>query len=159
MLRELLLSGIIICVLIIVKIILNILVNYSAQKKKSTPNSVKLVKKIISVGLALFGIMLLIILWGFNLQNLWVFLTTFITLIAVGFVAVWSMLSNILAGVIIFFTRAVKTGDTVTIIPEKVTGTVIRVGVIFIVLKTPKKGNIKIPNNLIFQRIIITKKA
>ncbi len=154
MLREVIISGVIVAICIVIKFLINSMIHRTAKKGKTKEHAVKLVKRIVNISLIILGIFSLTFVWGLNFQNIWVFLTSLLALIAVGFIAVWSMLSNILAGVIIFFTRALKAGDTVRITPEKVVGKVIRVGVVFVVLKDPKGGYIKIPNNMIFQRII-----
>lgn len=100
-----------------------------------------------------FGLGLLVI-WGINIANMWVVITSMIGIVAIGFVAVWSILSNIVAGLILLTSKHVRIGDEITIDPEKAKGTVKDVGTMFTVLEKKNGDSIMVPNNLIFQRMV-----
>jgi small-conductance mechanosensitive channel len=112
------------------------------------------VRKIFRLLILIIVLFSLAIVWGVDFKNLWLTIASVFALVAIGFVAVWSMLSNILASLIIFFSRPFKIGDDIKIIPEGIEGNVISIGSIFTTLEFKGK-KISIPNNLIMQRIVL----
>lgn len=60
----------------------------------------------------------LIIIWGVDPRNLLVALSSIFAIIGVALFAQWSMLSNVTAGIIIFFTAPFRIGDYIRIIDK-----------------------------------------
>ncbi len=82
-----------------------------------------------------------VLIWGVNLQNAWVSIAGFLGLVAIGFFAVWSILSNLFAGILLLLTRPFQIDDTIEILPDGI--------------KEKVKGhNVHIPNNMVYQKII-----
>jgi small-conductance mechanosensitive channel len=144
---------IVLSVLILQRVLKNAIEKFGS-KKKVTPARVHAVHRAKSSLLYFAGIVLLILTWGFSIQNIWVTITGFIGLVAIGFFAVWSVLSNIFAGFILFFSRILQIGRKIEILPEGISGTVEEVNFFFIVLKDESQNEILIPNNMIFQKTI-----
>jgi small-conductance mechanosensitive channel len=113
-----------------------------------------LLHKISKTFLLLLFVFLLISIWGINIKNLWVFITGAIGVVAIGFFAVWSMLSNIVAGFLLIVSDTFSIGDEIEIIPDGISGKVVEIKSMFVVLKQPGGDIIHVPNNLLFQRII-----
>ncbi|MEQ9459679.1 MAG: mechanosensitive ion channel family protein [Phycisphaeraceae bacterium] len=88
------------------------------------------------------------------LQDAWTTLTAMIALVAIGFVAVWSVLSNLLCCFILLFTRPFMVGDTIELMGEPMKGRVIDFTLLYTVLQHEEGGVIRIPNNLFFQKAI-----
>jgi len=103
---------------------------------------------ILSVGI------ILIFIWGVDVQNFAIFIGGVITIIAVGFFAVWSLLSNVIAALILFVTHPFRIGDQIRILPDGISGEVLDVSLFFTILQG-KKGKIHIPNNIMLQRVIV----
>lgn len=104
------------------------------------------------------SIFILIGIWNLGFDTLWTTITGMIALVAIGFVAVWSLLSNVIAGFILYFVRSFEIGDIIKILPEEIEGELIAIDTMFIRIRD-KNGNIyHVPNNLIFQRVVITVK-
>ncbi|WP_420575285.1 mechanosensitive ion channel domain-containing protein [Ekhidna sp.] len=114
-------------------------------------------KRLLMVSLYTFTIILLIIIWGGDLNNLWISLGSILGVIAIGFFAIWSILSNIVAGIIIYTINPFKITDTVTLLEKEVTGKVKDIGLIYTKLED-KDGIITVPNNVFFQQIVKVKK-
>lgn len=91
------------------------------------------VHKVKSILLYFIGAVFVIYVWGIDLENVWVFLTGFLGLVAIGFFAVWSILSNIFAGI---------------------KGTVKDINLFFITLIDEEGNHLQIPSNLVFQKIV-----
>lgn len=96
---------------------------------------------------------LLIVLQQFGLlANAWAALTAVLALVAVGFVAVWSVMSNISCTVLILISRPFQVGDQVELPTDNLGGKVIDLNMLFTTLRTDDGALIQIPNNLFFQK-------
>ncbi|MFP4118579.1 MAG: mechanosensitive ion channel domain-containing protein [Candidatus Woesearchaeota archaeon] len=136
----------------IVRYLLNRLVDRRIPvMRKLQRQSVRQVFNILLWGLVVIAI---ISVWSLNLSNLWVFLTTVVGIVAIGFFAVWSILSNIIAGILLIMTQTIKVGDSIAIVPDDVKGKVSRITLMFTILEDEKGYIVHIPNNMLFQRFI-----
>ncbi len=110
-----------------------------------------------TVVLHLAALLSLIVVWGVSFENAWVSIAGFLGLIAIGFFAVWSILSNIFAGVMLFFYRPFKIDDEIEILPEGISGRVKDINGFFVILLDEDRRLVHIPNNMIYQRIVKTR--
>lgn len=99
------------------------------------------------------GILLLSAL-GFDIGGIWTILATVLGLVAIGFVAVWSVLSNTLCTVMILFFKPFAIGDEVEFAGEQVAGRVIDMNFMFTTLATKDGAVMQVPNNLFFQKVL-----
>ncbi|MEP0987468.1 mechanosensitive ion channel domain-containing protein [Ekhidna sp.] len=127
-----------------------------AYKFSYDPNRTAATKRIIMGALYTFMILLLVIIWGGDLNNLWVSIGSILGVIAIGFFAIWSILSNIVAGIIIYTINPFKITDTLVLVEKEVTGKVIDIGLIYTKLQD-KDGIFTVPNNVFFQQIVKVK--
>jgi small-conductance mechanosensitive channel len=97
--------------------------------------------------------MLVLEIWGVSVGGLWTVLVSAATIIGVGFLATWTMISNITASFFIAFWRPFRLGDTVEMLPENLSGRVIDINLMFIVVRENSGAVIQIPNNLFFQKM------
>lgn len=88
------------------------------------------------------------------LAGAWASLTAILAMIAIGFVAVWSVLSNILCAFILMIARPFMIGDTVEIMGDGWKGKVVDFSLLYTTLEPEDGGLIRIPNNMLFQRAI-----
>lgn len=102
----------------------------------------------------LFALLAVISIWGVNVKNVWVFVTGVVGIIAIGFFAVWSLLSNIVAGFFLFVADPFRIDDQIVLLPEGLQGTVVDLKLMFVVLKDGNGDLLHIPNNLLFQRVV-----
>jgi small-conductance mechanosensitive channel len=84
-----------------------------------------------------------------------------VAMIAIGFVAVWSVLSNILCTLMLLIFRPFRVGDEVEIVDPAMTaglsGVVRNINLMFTTLRTSNDGEVidtQIPNNLFFQKLV-----
>ena len=116
-----------------------------------------LIDKILGITIIATTATLLVIIWGVDTSNLWLFATTVLGVIAIGFFAMWSMLSNVIAAVFIFTSNTFRIDDEIIILPDEIQGVVIDIKTFFVVLEDKDGNTLHIPNNLFFQKI--TKKV
>lgn len=78
-------------------------------------------------------------------------------LLAIGFVAVWSVLSNTLCSLILMIIRPYRVGDTLSLPPDDLCGKVVNFNMIFTTLETDDGCLLQVPNNIFFQRPVVRK--
>ncbi len=110
----------------------------------------KIIKKIFLIVLVFITFIFIFSVWGIKQSELYLFLASVLTVIGIALFAQWSHLSNITAGIIIFFNPSVKLDDTVAIIDKdyEVEGRISDIGLFFIKLKTKEGEEINLPNNI-----------
>jgi len=103
----------------------------------------------------LIAALLILSLWGVSVSGLWTLLVSAATIIGVGFLAVWAMISNATASLFITIWRPFQSGDTVELLPENFRGHVIGRNLMFTVLRMEDGARLLVPNNLFFQKIFM----
>jgi small-conductance mechanosensitive channel len=109
--------------------------------------------RVISALLWLLTAMILLDIWGVGIGGIWTLLISAATVIGVGFLATWAMVSNVTASFFITLWRPFHLGDTVQVLPENMKGRVIDRNLMFTVLREEDGSVLHIPNNLFFQKI------
>ena len=94
------------------------------------------------------------IVWGFEFKDLGILMSSVFALIGVGFIAQWSILSNITSGLIMFFTFPYKIGDYIIIhdkeFPQE--GIISDIKSFHIILTTKENEIVTYPNTLMLQK-------
>lgn len=98
-------------------------------------------------------IILITVIWGVKLKEFTVFISSVLAVLGVGFFAQWSILSNLTASVILFFSHPVRIGNRIRIIEKDYnwTGTVTDITGFFLFMTTDDDENITIPNSIVLQ--------
>src|SRR5262245_53085520 len=109
--------------------------------------------RVVSGGLWLVTALLVLNLWGISVSGLWTLLASAIAVIGVGFLAVWTMVSNVTASFFISLWRPFRLGQTVEIMPENLKGRVIDRSLMYTVLRDADGNLLHLPNNLFFQQM------
>lgn len=114
------------------------------------------VRKYFRIIAFLTAVMLLLAVWGIDYRGLWVFASSILAVLGVALVAQWSILSNITAGVILFFALPIRIDDEVEIIDgaNSLKGRIIEINIFHILLKDEHGDLLTYPNSLILQRPI-----
>lgn len=97
-------------------------------------------------------IVLLLGVFGADLGGIWTMVTGVGALVAIGFIAVWSVLSNWMATFLLLLTRPFSVGDDVEFVGESVKGRVADLNFMYTTLRADDGSTIQVPNNLFFQK-------
>jgi small-conductance mechanosensitive channel len=97
--------------------------------------------------------MLVLEIWGVSVGGLWTLLVSAAAIVGVGFLATWTMISNVTASLFISLWHPFHLGDTIEILPENFSGRVIDRNLMFVVVREKSGAVIQIPNNLFFQKM------
>ncbi|PLA75300.1 small-conductance mechanosensitive channel [Hydrogenovibrio sp. SC-1] len=125
--------------------------------KKVPEIRVKNITRYFHLVLFLTLIVLMMMVWGIDYKGLLVFASSALAVIGVALVAQWSILSNITAGVIVFFSFPARIGDTIEIVDgaTKMKGTITEINLFQVILQDEKGQSVAYPNNLILQRPVV----
>ena len=125
------------------------------QIRKSRYFAIRRMLAIASIVVAIGG---LIFIWGVSLRNVWITVSSALAVVAIAFFAIWSLVGNILAGMILYFTSPFKIEDTIEIMPDEIRGTVLAINTFYTVLLDTDDNYINVPNSMFFQKYIQVKK-
>ena len=126
-----------------------------AQKSVS-PYRVKYITKTLNLALTLFFIILLSLFLGIEYQQLSLFLSSVFAVIGVALFAQWSILSNITASLIIFFSFPYRVGDRIKVVDkdDDIQGIVEEISLFHVMIRRNHEL-ITYPNTLILQKAVI----
>ncbi|WP_339840337.1 mechanosensitive ion channel domain-containing protein [uncultured Maribacter sp.] len=117
--NELIYSLVVFIVILILKFLFTTAVRKVSKISDFNPVRTNLIIKFINIALTIIAVVALTLVWSVNYQDLGVMLSSVFAVIGVALFAQWSILSNITAGVIIFFSFPFKIGNTIRILDKE----------------------------------------
>lgn len=125
-----------------------------AKYKKTTPERVEHILKYFRIVMLVILFIMIIAVWGIDYRGLLLFASSILAVLGVALFAQWSLLSNITAGVIIFFSFPARIGDKVEIIDgnTSLVGTIIEITIFQVILRDEKGFELSYPNSLVLQK-------
>ena len=136
----------------------------SAPRLKKSAGSSRLksdsARKVIQVArgiIGLFGLLLLVVIWGVGFNSVAILATTAITLLGVALFTSWSLLSNLTAYLILLLHPSLKRGSFIRIFdPDNyLEGTILEMTLFNVKLILNSLENVLCPKNLILGRPVI----
>jgi small-conductance mechanosensitive channel len=109
--------------------------------------------RVLSSAVWICAALLILNFWGVSVVGLWTVLVSAITVVGVGFLAVWTMVSNVTTSFFITVWRPFRLGQTVELLPESLKGRVVDRNLMFTVLREDDGAALHVPNNLFFQKM------
>ena len=161
---SLLFSLVLFVIIIILKIIFTSIVRKVGKLSDFNPVRINLIIKYINIVLITMAFITLTFIWGVNYKDLGVLLSSVFAVIGVALFAQWSILSNITAGVIIFFSFPFKIGNTIRILdkeildadnPEREVFVIEDIKPFHLHLRRANGEIITYPNNLVLQKGVV----
>jgi small-conductance mechanosensitive channel len=142
-----------ICVTIIRFIITTLIKRYAKHAEINEHRAI-LVSKYISIVIMAITLAGIFMIWGVRTNDIYLAFTSVITIIGVAFFAQWSILSNITAGIILFFSFPFKIGDTIRIHDKDfpLEGEIDDIKAFHTYLRTKEGELVTYPNNLLLQK-------
>lgn len=131
------------------------------QKRSACPDTItKLFRILIKYSVIAIAIFLVLDQFGVTANTLFTSFFAAIAMVAIGFVAVWSVLSNFFSTFILKAFKPFNIGDEIELHADGVKGKVTSIGVYFTTLVDMEDfSTFQIPNNIFFQKIIKRKKT
>jgi small-conductance mechanosensitive channel len=162
--NELIYSLIVFIVILILKFVLTKTVRKVSKLGDFNPVRTNLIIKFINIGLTIIAIVALTLVWSVNYRDLGVMLSSVFAVIGVALFAQWSILSNVTAGMIIFFSFPFKIGNTIRILDKELNDTDGNNSDSFVIedirafhlhLRRSNGEILTYPNNLVLQKGVI----
>ena len=112
---QLILSGATIVLTAIVRIVVYKLVQRYGKMNPKIEHRARHINRVLSNMINFAGLLIIIGIWGVNTKNLFLALSSLFAIIGAALFAQWSILSNVTAGMIIFFTSLFRIGDRIRV--------------------------------------------
>lgn len=121
---------------------------------------IRQVRQIIAILLNITFILIIAIIWGVRPQNILIGLSSVFAILGVALFAQWSMLSNVTAGILMYFSAPYHVGNKIQIIDKDypIVATIEIIGTFYTHIRTDEDELIVIPNNLFLQKMVAIKK-
>lgn len=152
--EELLATSITLAILLVLKFIITKTIRRMAKLSDLNQARARLIIKYISIGLFAIGIGVLIFIWGVNFKDIGLLFSSVFAVIGVAMFASWSILSNVTAGIILFFSFPFKIGDRIRILdsdlPEE--ADILDIKAFHLYLRKDNGELVTYPNNLLLQK-------
>ena len=113
--EELIATGFILLFLLLVRFIANISVTKIGRKTGINDARIRLIRRYVTVTLFSIAILIEAFVFGAQFKELAFIFSSIFAIIGIGLFAVWSILSNITSGIIMFFNFPYKVGDKIEI--------------------------------------------
>lgn len=161
--KELVSTAITIIVLFIFKFITAKTVRRVGELTDINRVRTRLIVKYVSVGLSSVGLVAIILIWGVNIKDLGLIFSSVFAVIGVALFAQWSILSNVTAGVILFFSFPFRIGDRIKILDKDMLSKDAEVQETFLIedikafhihLRSSKGELLTYPNSLMLQKAV-----
>ncbi|MDT7830104.1 mechanosensitive ion channel [Pricia sp. S334] len=156
--NELLATAILIVVLVISKMALTKTIRRVGRMSDIVEARTLLITKYVSMLLTTLGIGILVFIWNINVKDVGIAFASVFTVIGVALFASWSILSNVTAGVVLFFSFPFKIGDRVKIMDKDVEGEepylIEDIRAFHVSLRKDNGELLVYPNNLMMQKAV-----
>lgn len=153
---ELIVSGFVLLILVIIRFLTITLIKKIGRKSGINDARINLISRYITVTLFLIAILIESFVFGAEPKDLAVVFSSVFAVIGIGLFAIWSILSNITSGIIMFFSFPYKVGDKIQIhdkdFPIKAIIEDIRAFQIH--LRLDNGDLVTYPNNLMLQKAV-----
>lgn len=116
----------------------------------------KLTTKVFAFFTSVIAMIFITAIWGVDNDQFVLFISSVLTVLGVGFFAQWSILSNITAGIILFFNHPLKIGDLISIIDKDfpIKGRVTDITLFFIHITTSEGQHLTLPNSVVLYKTL-----
>ncbi|GAE85331.1 mechanosensitive ion channel domain-containing protein [Bacteroides reticulotermitis] len=119
-------------------------------------NRILQVRQVVSILLNILFLFTIAIIWGVQPDNILLGLSSVFAVIGVAFFAQWSLLSNITAGIIMFFSAPFRVGDRIHLLDKDIPiiAVIENIQTFYTHIRTDEGELIVIPNSLFLQKIV-----
>ena len=152
--EELVGSAVVLVTAIVIRWIITKVIKKTAALTHILDRRRNLVIKYMSILITILTITALFVVWGVKAHNVIAALSAIVTVIGIAFFAQWSILSNITAGMIIFFSFPFKIGDYIKVEDgdHSLEGEILDIRAFHTLIRSVKGIVTTYPNNLLLQK-------
>lgn len=153
---NLILSGIVLISLLIIRFAAHFTVTKVARKNGINDARIRLIRRYITVTLFLIAILIESLIFGTEFHDIAVIFSSVFAVIGIGLFAIWSILSNITSGIIMFFNFPYKVGDKIEIHDKDfpIKAIIEDIRAFQLILRLDNGDLVTYPNNLMLQKAV-----
>ncbi|WP_336127292.1 mechanosensitive ion channel domain-containing protein [Mesoflavibacter sp. CH_XMU1422-2] len=153
---EILKTLVLLIIFIIIRSILKVSIKKIGQKSGINDARIGLISRYSTFTLILIFLLFLSYIFGATLENLTLLFSSVFAVIGIGLFAIWSILSNITSGIIMFFSFPYKVGDKIKIHDKDspLEGIIEDIRAFQLHLRLDNGDLVTYPNNLILQKAV-----
>lgn len=128
-----------------------------AKRKEAAPKRAIYISKVFNFGIATLAFFLLTLVWSIDYSGLLVLASSVLAVIGIAFFAQWSILSNVTASIVIFFTYPAKIGDHIKIVDaeDTIEGEIVDINLFQVLIRDGDGNLVNYPNNLIITKPLV----
>ncbi|WP_341216404.1 mechanosensitive ion channel domain-containing protein [uncultured Wocania sp.] len=112
---QLIITGIVLLSLLLIRTITHFTITKVARKNGINDARIRLIRRYVTVTLFSIAILIEAFIFGARFEDLAVVFSSVFAVIGIGLFAIWSILSNVTSGIIMFFNFPYKVGDKIEI--------------------------------------------
>ncbi|MEY8847590.1 mechanosensitive ion channel domain-containing protein [Psychroserpens sp. XS_ASV72] len=153
---EIITSIIVLAILFVIRLIAHTLIKKIGRKSGINDARIQLICRYVSVTLLVIALIIEAFVFGAELKELTLLFSSVFAVIGIGLFAIWSILSNITSGVIMFFNFPYKVGDKIEIHDKDfpVEAIIEDIRAFHLHLRLDNGDLVTYPNNLILQKAV-----
>lgn len=153
---ELIYTAVVLIILLVTRAIIVLTVKKIGQKSGTTEARAALIGRYATVTLVLLALLIEAFIFGAESSDITLVFSSVFAVIGVGLFAVWSILSNVTSGVIMFFSFPYKVGDKIKIHDKDypVEAIIEDIRAFQLILREDNGDLVTYPNNLILQKAV-----
>lgn len=154
--EQFIITGFLLLFLLIVRFILTALITKISRRNGINLARIHLINRYVSVTLFLIALIIIPFIFGTRAQDLAVIFSSVFAVIGIGLFAIWSILSNITSGIIMFFSFPYKVGDKIQIHDKDfpLEGIIEDIRAFQLHLRLENGDLVTYPNNLMLQKAV-----
>ncbi len=152
---------VVIALMFIIRLVTKSAVSRTLKKFQFSYDRRKMIVKLTNILVSLAGFLVIAAIWGIKQEELFIFLSSVLTVMGIAFFAQWSLLSNISAGIILFFNHPMKLGDRIKVHDKEfpIEGVVKDISYYFVHIESDKGEKLTIPNSVMLQKMVSIQNA
>lgn len=153
---ELITSSIVLVIFLIIRYVLKIFIKKIGQQSGINDARIGLISRYTTVTLFLIFILFIAYIFGAEFKDLAVIFSSVFAVIGIALFAIWSILSNITSGIIMFFSFPYKVGDKIKIHDKDapIEAIIEDIRAFQLHLRQDNGDLVTYPNNLILQKAV-----
>lgn len=153
---EIIYSIVLLIVLLIVRAIIVITVKRIGNRSGTTEARANLIGRYVTVTILLIGLLIEAFILGADFGDISLLFSSIFAVIGIALFAIWSILSNVTSGIIMFFSFPYKVGDKIKIHDKDypVEAIIEDIRAFQLILREDNGDLVTYPNNLILQKAV-----
>ena len=153
---ELIVTSLILLIIVIIRFISHKLVKKIGKKSGINDARINLIRRYITVTLIIITLIIESLVFGAEFKDMAVVFSSVFAVIGIGLFAIWSILSNVTSGIIMFFSFPYKVGDKIKIHNKDfpIEAIIEDIRAFQLHLRQDNGNLVTYPNNLILQKAV-----